>query len=237
MKAAPEQQLQLLELAELDMTLSRTRASLASLVSGAAFSAQRAAQRDQAGALIDSRNSLDSVDLELSRANADLSLVEQRIAKDLSRLNQTSSPKDAQGIQSELETLAKRKSDLEDLALSILETKEKCEADFVEATFLKREIDEELAVLELENEKQIMKLRSGMDLTTSQRMQIAARVEPDFLALYEKKAARGIPVARLLSRECGACRITIGATALAELNSLPKDEIATCPDCQAILIR
>ena len=107
MKASPSQQADLLSLSNLDLEITRTRVALSGLTSGEAFSELRSAQRDAASALIDSRNQLDSVELELKRAEADLALVEQRIEKDNLRLNQTSSSKDAQGIQAELETLKK----------------------------------------------------------------------------------------------------------------------------------
>lgn len=237
MKASGTQQAELLSLANLDLEITRTRVSLASLTSGEAFSELRKAQRDAAAALISARNALDSVELELTRAEADLKLVEQRIEKDKLRLNQTSSPKDAQGIQSELDTLAKRKSELEDLELAVLERKEEAEASFKTVMTDKQAIDEDLSAKESVNETQILKLRSGIDLATTQRSQQASRISTELLELYEKKAARGVAVGRLLGRECGACRMTIGATALAEINSCPRDEIATCPDCQAILIR
>lgn len=237
MKASDTQQAELLSLANLDLEISRTRVSLAALTSGQAFSELRQAQRDAAANLIAARNSLDSVELELTRAEADLKLVEQRIEKDKLRLNQTSSPKDAQGIQSELDTLTKRKSELEDLELAVLERKEDSEAVFKTVMADKQVIDEDLASKEAANEAQIMKLRSGLDLASAQRAQHASRIENELLDLYEKKAARGVAVGKLLGRECGACRMTIGATALAEIAAYPRDEIATCPDCQAILIR
>jgi predicted nucleic acid-binding Zn-ribbon protein len=237
MKASENQQTQLLELANLDLEISRTRLTLSNLTSGLAFSDLRDAQRDSAARLIESRNALDQVELELSRAEADLKLVEQRIAKDSAALNATSSAKDAQGIQSELETLKKRKSDLEDLELAILERKEEAEAAYRTVMTDKQAIDQDLASKESANESEIMKLRSGLDLITSQRSQQASRIDAELIALYEKKSSRGLAVGRLLGRECGACRMTIGATALAEISAMPKDEIATCPDCQAILIR
>lgn len=237
MKASENQQTQLLELANLDLEISRTRLTLSNLTSGLAFSDLRDAQRDSAARLIESRNALDQVELELSRAEADLKLVEQRIAKDSAALNATSSAKDAQGIQSELETLKKRKSDLEDLELAILERKEEAEAAYRTVMSDKQAIDQDLASKESANESEIMKLRSGLDLITSQRSQQASRIDAELIALYEKKSSRGLAVGRLLGRECGACRMTIGATALAEISATPKDEIATCPDCQAILIR
>ena len=237
MKASDNQQADLLALANLDLEITRAKVSLNNLTSGEAFSQLRQAQRDAAAALIEARNALDGVELELTRAEADLQLVEHRIQKDNLRLNQTSSPKDAQGIQSELDTLAKRKSELEDLELAVLERKENSEAAYKAVLSDKQSIDDELASKESANEAEIMKIRSGLDLSTAQRLQQAARIDQELVELYEKKATRGVAVGRLLGTECGACRMTIGATALAEINSLPRDEIATCPDCQAILVR
>ena len=237
MKASENQQAELLALANLDLEISRSRIHLTNLTSGNAFSDLRSAQRDCAAQLIERRNALDQVELDLARAEADLKLVEQRIDKDAAALNATSSSKDAQGIQSELATLQKRKSDLEDLELAILERKEEFEAAYKTVLTDKQSIDEELAAKEAANEAEIMKLRSGLELSTSQRSQQASRIDTELIALYEKKSSRGLAVGRLLGRECGACRMAIGATALAEISALPRDEIATCPDCQAILIR
>lgn len=237
MKASESQQADLLSLSNLDLEITRTRVAIAALTSGEAFAGLLQSQRDAAASLIESRNQLDSVELELSRAEADLKLVEQRIDKDNQRLNQTSSSKDAQGIQAELETLKKRKSDLEDFELSILERKEQAEAAYQVVIHNKKLIDDELAIKESENEAQIMKLRSGLDLLTQQRNQQASRIQSDLLELYDKKSSRGLAIGRLVNRECGACRITIGATALAEISGLARDEVATCPDCQAILVR
>lgn len=237
MNVSSEQQIQLIELAELDSEISRTRTNLASLTAGDLFRDQRQMQREAAARLIESRNALDTVELEFSRADSDLQLVEQRIQKDLVKLNQTSSPKDAQGIQSELESLAKRKSELEDFELTVMEKKEQCEQDLANLLAQKQSIDVELSTLESANEQEILKFRSGLDLSLAKRTQLGSRLDAEVLELYESKAKRGIAAARLLNRECGACRMTIGATALAEIVSLPKDQVAVCPDCQAILIR
>jgi predicted nucleic acid-binding Zn-ribbon protein len=237
MKASEAQQADLLSLANLDQEISRSRAAINNLSSGSQFSELRQTQRDLAAKLINARNALDTVELELKRSETDLELVEQRIAKDVARLNTTNNAKDAQGIQSELESLKRRKSDLEDIELAILEQKEEASAAYATVSSDKLSVDEELSAGEARNEAEIMKLRSGLDLHTNERAQQASRVAADLLELYEKKASRGVPVARLVGRECGACRIGLGATALNEVESLPRDQIATCPECQAILIR
>jgi uncharacterized protein len=86
MKAAAEQQNQLIELADIDSEMARNRATLAALTTGELFSAQRQNQRDAAAKLIEARNALDSVELEFKRADSDLLLVEQRIEKDKQKL-------------------------------------------------------------------------------------------------------------------------------------------------------
>ena len=237
MKASEAQQADLLSLANLDHEISRSKAAIKNLSSGAQFTQMREAQRDLAAKLINARNALDTVELELKRSETDLDLVEQRIAKDIARLNTTNNSKDAQGIQSELESLKRRKSDLEDIELAILDQKEEASAAYATVASDKSIVDEELSDAEDRNEAEIMKLRSGLDLLSNDRAQQAARLSSELMELYEKKASRGVPVGRLVGRDCGACHISLGATALNEVQSLPRDEIATCPECQAILIR
>ena len=237
MKASEAQQADLLSLANLDHEISRSKAAIKNLSSGAQFAQMREAQRDLAAKLINARNALDTVELELKRSETDLDLVEQRIAKDIARLNTTNNSKDAQGIQSELESLKRRKSDLEDIELAILDQKEEASAAYATVASDKSIVDEELSDAEARNEAEIMKLRSGLDLLSNNRAQQAARLSSELMELYEKKASRGVPVGRLVGRDCGACHISLGATALNEVQSLPRDEIATCPECQAILIR
>jgi hypothetical protein len=237
MKASEAQQADLLSLANLDHEISRSKAAIKNLSSGALFAEKREAQRDLAAKLINARNALDTVELELQRSETDLELVEQRIAKDIARLNTTNNSKDAQGIQSELESLKRRKSDLEDIELAILEQKEETSAAYATVASDKSIVDDELSDAEARNEAEIMKLRSGLDLLSNDRAQQAARVSTELMELYEKKASRGVPVGRLMGRDCGACHISLGATALNDVQSLPRDEIAACPECQAILIR
>lgn len=237
MKATETQQADLLSLANLDLEITRSRSAIKNLASGVQFSELREAQRQLATKLIDARNALDTVELELKRAETDLQLVEQRIAKDEQRLNSTNNAKDAQGIQSEIESLGRRKSDLEDIELAILDQHEAAKAVYSTVSVDKAAVDDELSKAEAANEAELMKLRSGLDLLTNDRAQQASRISGELIELYDKKAARGMPVARLLGRECGACRISLGAAAFNEVESLPRDEIATCPECQAILIR
>ncbi|MEY4993047.1 MAG: hypothetical protein RIS82_169 [Actinomycetota bacterium] len=237
MKATDNQQADLLALGDLDLEIKRSKTALSQLTNGHQFSQLRNQQSGLAVQLIEARNALDTVDLELQRAETDLNLVEQRIAKDNELLNKTASAKDAQGIQAELATLARRKSDLEDAELVIIDQKEAAEAKYAQILADKTAVDAEIAALESNVDAEVLKLRSGLDLLSQRRARQASTTDSNLLAAYEKKLDRGIAVGKLNGRECGACRIGIGATALAEINALPRDVFATCPECQAFLVR
>lgn len=237
LKATKEQAADLLDLVRLEIEQKRAKDELALLTSGVETEALRERQRALAAEFIDSRNELESIELELSRAETDLNLVESRIARDTERLAASTSGRDAQGLQAELESLAARKSDLEDFELSILERKETAKAKFDEVAQAKAAIDTELANAEDGVEQAIIKLRSGLEIQGNDHARLLARLPAELASAYEKKAARGVAAGRLIGRQCGACQITITATDFDAISSQSADELPTCPECQAFLVR
>lgn len=237
MKATKQHQEDLFSLSQTDGEILRSRRRISELTDPKSFAALRTAQLQLASELIDARGVLDSIGLDRKRAQEDLETVEQRIIRDDARLNSLSSSKDALAMQHELESLKVRKSDLEDLELSIIERQDQAKVAYEGISERKSIIDGELAGQIALNEAELIKVRSGLDLLTNKRNLQVSQLPAELSELYAKKFARGIAVGRLNGRECGACRINLGATALNEISALASDEIATCPDCQAILVR
>lgn len=237
MKASPQEQSALLQLAEIDSELARLRRAVDAATDATATQPLRNQQREMASRLIDARSQLEALQLEAKRAQEDLDLVEQRIIKDQQLLAGTSSTKDAQGIQHELDTLQRRKSELEDVQLALLDRIELAEQANLAVAAEKNDVDQRLSAAVSQAESELLKARSGLDLIAARRAQHCSSLRPELFEFYEKKAKRGVVAARLLGRECGACHMTIGATALAEIAELPADDIATCTECQAVLIR
>jgi uncharacterized protein len=237
LKATPQQQTDLLLLAEVDRELARSRRAIDAAQDPKHTQSLRDEQRQVASELIDARGALDSVELDTQRAQQDLDLVENRIKKDQAQLNATSSAKDAQGIQSELETLNRRKSELEDLQLELLERAESAQAESAQILARKADVDARLNKVLNELEAELIKLKSGVELLSAKRSKQAELLGSELFDFYEKKAKKGIAAARLDGRECGACHMTIDATAHAEIASLPDDELAFCSECQAVLVR
>ena len=237
MKANLQDQKRLLELVEIDLSLVRNAGDKAKLLSATAISEANEKALALSDHLIDARNRVGDLELELKRSENDLELVENRIAKDNQRLSSTSSAKDAQGIEHELTSLAKRKSELEDTELGIMEDLETVRAELSEAEKAKAAAEQELTRLRSALATDTAGLDSVRAELSSKRSVLVGLVEPELAAAYQRKADRNVAAGKLVGRECGACRLSITATNLEEIVALPADEIAECPNCQAYLVR
>ena len=237
MKANLQDQKRLLELVDLDLSLVRNAGDKAKLLSATAISEANEKALAVSDHLIDARNRVGDLELELKRSENDLELVENRIAKDNQRLSSTSSAKDAQGIEHELTTLAKRKSELEDTELGIMEVLETVRAELSAAEKAKAAAENELTQLRSALATNTAELDSAWAELSSKRTSLVGLIEPELASAYQRKADRNVAAGRLVGRECGACRLSITATNLEEILALPADEIAECPNCQAYLVR
>ena len=237
MRANLQDQKSLLELAQLDLDLSRNAAEKAKLLASTEIETASNLALDLSDQLIDARNRVGDLELELKRSENDLELVENRILKDKERLSTTSSPKDAQGIEHELTSLAKRKSELEDAELAILEILETVRAELVAATESKQNAEQELARLREELASNVLSVDQKRTELSAARQKLVATLDDELSTAYQRKADRGSSVGKLIGRECGACRLSITATNLDEILALPADEIPECPNCQAYLVR
>jgi len=236
-KADLQDQKRLLELVDLDLSLVRNAGDRSKLLSATAISEASEKALALSDRLIDARNRVGDLELELKRSENDLELVENRIAKDNQRLTSTTSAKDAQGIEHELTTLAKRKSELEDAELGIMEVLETVRAELSEAENAKAAAEQELAALRSALDTNTSALDSARAELSSKRSALVGLIEPELAVAYQRKADRNVAVGKLVGRECGACRLSITATNLEEILALPADEIAECPNCQAYLVR
>jgi predicted nucleic acid-binding Zn-ribbon protein len=236
-KANLQDQKRLLELVDLDLSLVRNAGDRSKLLSATAISEASEKALALSDQLIDARNKVGDLELELKRSENDLELVENRIAKDNQRLSSTTSAKDAQGIEHELTTLAKRKSELEDAELGIMEVLETVRAQLAEAENAKSAAEQELDELRSALESNTSALDSARADLSAKRSALVGLIDPELAAAYQRKADRNVAVGKLVGRECGACRLSITATNLEEIVALPADEIAECPNCQAYLVR
>ena len=237
MKATSQHQDTLLELGRIDLQLRRNQRSIDEITRGVEVQAERQLLLVNSEKLLVARNEMDALDLELSRAETDLELVEGRIAKDESRLQQSSSQKDVQGMQHELQSLAKRKGELEDAELVLLERKDVIAQTLKVIGDERTEIQQRLEALEQEQTAGLAKLNSGQQLLREDRVRGLSQLTPEIAEHYEKLFASGVGVGKLDGLICDACGMTLSGDSLDSARNTPADELAHCGECGAILVR
>jgi predicted nucleic acid-binding Zn-ribbon protein len=236
-KAAPADQRRLLDLADLDVRIRRADAARQNPPQAARVKelvAQRATQSQELARLVGARDDLRA---ELARIEADVAVVDARAERDASRLNTSANAKEAQGLESELAALARRKSDLEDAELSVMERLEAADAEVSAQESLIAQTQEEGARLSAEAKDQVATATRDAEAGRRDRGAIAESLPADLVALYDRLAARG-PAAGLLRRgTCEACRMVLSGTDLNTIRQAQDDDVVQCPECGAILVR
>src|ERR1700759_974034 len=129
-KASPEAQLRLLELADLDIELGRLGPRRRTLPENAELVplGERAAKVRDAVTIADT--DLADLDRELVRAEKDVEQVRVRIERDNQRLDagQVSNARELESLQNEVTSLRRRQGDLEEVVLDLMERRETAQA-------------------------------------------------------------------------------------------------------------
>jgi uncharacterized protein len=235
--ASPADQRRLVEVAELDARIRK--ADLARKNPPQAGRVQELLARRQtlSQELTTRLGARDDLRIELSRIESDVAVVDARSARDSSRLATSSNSKEAQGLESELTSLARRKSDLEDAELELMERLEQADAAVAEQEALIAEINAQGSELSAEGKRAVAEATAAFDAASRDRAAIAATVPADLLAYYDKLATRSAGAALLLARTCEGCRMVLSGTDLQVLRQAAEDAVVTCPECGCLLVR
>lgn len=183
------------------------------------------------------RSEVEERDREVGRIASDLELVERRISKDAERLQTSSNPKDITGIQHEMQTLAKRKDELETAELELMETTDFEKAKLEQLLVRKQVLEAELGVAKDDARSQMNQLKAEILDESNHVARLRLLPSAELLAIFDQRVVRGVPVGKLLKSTCGACNMSLTSTALMTLQRIPGQELARCPECTAILVR
>lgn len=197
--------------------------------------------------LIDSKNLLiaaetekSDIQHELSRSEIDVEQVVSRIEKDEKRLaSGTGTPKELEQIQHELGTLAKRRSELEEVELEIMVRIDDVSKRITDLQKQLASFEAELARVQSELEIEVRSLDSAKQISLTAREALAPQIEKELLALYEKirSSSDGLGAAQLVGDSCGGCHLKLNAAEMEKIKSLSDDEVVRCEECRRILIR
>jgi len=240
-KASPEAQLRLLELADIDAELARIehrRGGLPEHTELARLEARDAELRDSIAALT---ARISDLQREQAKSEADVEQVRARIDRDRSRLDggMVNSPRELENLQSEVQSLRRRQSDLEEIVLDVMERRESTQATLDHAAAERKELETELASVSAARNASLAELDEQSAKATDRRGEVIAAVPADLLDLYDRLRAQhgGVGAAALRQRRCQGCNLNLNTVDLNTIRAAPDDEVLRCEECRRILVR
>ncbi|HWG13371.1 MAG TPA: C4-type zinc ribbon domain-containing protein [Streptosporangiaceae bacterium] len=240
MKASPEAQLRLLELADLDAELARLdhrRRTLPEIAQLEQIDARSSELRD---GIVMADTELSDLGREQTRAEHDVDQVRQRIDRDRSRLDsgQVSAARELANLQSEVESLHRRQSDLEEVVLDVMERRETADSRRETLTAEQADLAGRAAELTSTRDAALKEISEQAAKAESSRATVAADIPADVLTLYDKlRAQQGVGAAMLRRGRCEGCNLSLHTVDLNEIRAAAPDEVVRCEECRRILVR
>jgi hypothetical protein len=240
-KAAPHDQLRLLDVQALDSSIARLSHRRATLPELTQIETLRARDGEIADDIVRAETEDSDLGREQARVDADVEIVRSRMERDQKRLDagQVSSPKELENLQSEIESLHRRQSDLEDAELEVMEQREAIELRLKRLRSEQEQLTTSLSDAEHKRDAEWSDIDAESEKATAQRAELAAALPEDLLALYEKLRASsgGVGAAALHRGRCEGCHLQLNTTDLNHLRDAPDDDVIRCEECRRILVR
>ena len=238
LKASPTHQALLLELQALDTKLQQLAHRVnhlpeTALLTTISVDSERLRLRRAAesGAVEDAQT-------ELSRVESDVTVVAARIARDTDRLQASSSVKDVAGLESELAGLTRRRDELEEIELAVMEKLEVLEQTVSVTTAELTEILARVEGLEVERDAAAAAITLERSNAVVSRADIVGGLPEELIALYDRQRLRyGFGASHLRGGVSSASGVKLLENELEIIRAASADDVLICPDSQAILVR
>lgn len=241
MKASPEAQRRLLELAEIDAELTRLEHRRRSLPEHEQISTLEQRDRELRDQLAALEAKAGDLKREQAKAEADVEQVRTRIDRDRARLDagQVSSPRELENLQSEVESLHRRQSDLEEIVLDVMERQEAAEAQQAAAVTERAGIATDLGAVTARRDAELAEIGEQAGKATDRRTAVVADEPADLISLYERLRGQhgGVGAAALRRGRCEGCHLTLNTVDINAIRAAAPDEVLRCEECRRILVR
>jgi hypothetical protein len=239
--AAPEDQLRLLDVQELDSTLDRLEHRRVTLAEHAEIAGLDERRMTVADDVVRAETEDSDLGREQTKVDTDVEQVRSRMTRDQQRLDggQVSSPKELENLQSEIESLHRRQTELEDAELEVMEQRETVQARLAELRSELSTIESGLVDAQGRRDAALEEISSEVEKTTAHRAETAASLPGELLELYTKlrKSSGGTGAAALHRGRCEGCHLQLNTTDVNRIRDADADEVLRCEECRRILVR
>lgn len=237
-KAAPAEQLRLLDLQALDGRVKSLDKQAKTLRADPRLTQLQGEVAAAQSALGQINIELSDTQLELKRAEGDVEQVVSRMERDEARLNAGGLSKDLMALQADLASLAKRRSDLEDAELEVMERLEDVTGRQSTQQSVVQGLQGQLELVQSEIDASLAEVLADRGETQQKRVELADTFEASLLTVYEKTLERrGIGAARLFHGTSEGSGMQLSPGDLADISKAAADDLVFCPDSGCILVR
>jgi len=175
----------------------------------------------------------DALDTEAGEIGARIRTIEERV-----RSGAVSSYRDQEAMAAEIDSQSRRRGELEDEELAVMEAIEPLEADLgrvaAERATLEREVDEARENLA----EAIAVVDAELAQVAERRDSLIEVVPAELRAEYDRLRSRldGVAVARLVRGTCDGCHLSLPATEIDQIRHAPPGTTFHCDQCGRILV-
>lgn len=179
------------------------------------------------------------IDAAITKLESEIESVRSRADRDNDRLaSGSATPKQMEGLQQELEALARRQGSLEEDVLELMERRESATAEQSRLESGVAALNSEIGAATVRRDDQWADIDDELARLSLQREQVITEIPDDVLAVYERVRATGkVAAAALNGDSCGACQMTLDRHSLDDIRGAVDDTVQRCPECSAIVVR
>lgn len=225
----------LLDLQAVDSEIDRLLDRRGSLPQLAGFRKAHTTMTRLDGEIAAAQESLKAVDLAEDRAEGEMKIDEEKLAREERRLYAGGlSARDATHLRDEVEMLRRRTSDREDEALALIEERDQGQRALEGLQAERATAAASRARLEAEIQQAWTVIDADIARLEAKKAEIVPLIDPDLIALYEelRPSKEGVAIAALVDGVCGGCHLRLSAAEEAQaLRAVPP----RCHHCRRIL--
>jgi hypothetical protein len=149
-----------------------------------------------------------------------------------------SAARELSNLQSEVESLHRRQSDLEEVVLDVMERREGVDTRRSELAAEQESLSGQAAELTTRRDAALEEIGEQAAKAEASRTEVAADIPADVLTLYDKlRAQQGVGAAMLRRGQCQGCHLSLHTVDLNAIRDAAPDEVVRCEECRRILVR
>ncbi|WP_370324494.1 zinc ribbon domain-containing protein [Euzebya sp.] len=240
MKATPEQQQQLLTLADTDEEIRRLEHKRQNLPEQKALDLHVETQEKVADELVEATQTQERLAAQTARHEREIETAEAGRKHSEAQIysGQLKSERELQARREEISEFKRRKSDIEDSLLEIMEQSEEVGSLVEELTARRTELAEQVTDLTRQRDEAAADIDAELEALRTRRGEESGVLDEGVLGAYDTLKAKrpGRVVARLERRTCTGCQLELTAIELEEIKETARHSLAYCQQCGSIIV-